>query len=72
MYVSLEELWLAESLATVGYVVIIISDSFGGWGVMRSYDFACLTKPRGRRNLLVEMHSINDGGGGEKGSWRKL
>ena len=34
MYVSLEELWLAESLATVGYVVIIISDSFGGWGVI--------------------------------------
>ena len=48
--------WLA------GYVIIVISASFGGRGAMRSYDFACPLEPRGRHILsLVEAYSVGGG-----------
>ena len=50
---SLKARWLLERSSVVGYVVIVVSSLFGGQGSMRSCDFACLPKTRGRRTLLV-------------------
>ena len=38
---SPEALWLVERSAAVGYVVIVVSALFIGWGVTWSYDFVC-------------------------------
>ena len=57
-----EARWLADKLAAAGYVVIIISELFGGLGSMRSNDFVYLTEPRRRHILsLVETYSVGDG-----------
>ena len=72
MDASPEARWLAERLSVAGYVVLVVLASFGGWGVTRSYAFACLPEPRGGRNLLVAAYSGGGEGEGEKGSWHKL
>ena len=52
-----EARWLAERLEVAGYVVLVVSASFSGWGATRSYAFACLSEPRGRRTLSVVAYS---------------
>ena len=66
---SLEARWLAYRLAVAGYVIIIVSTLFGGWGETRSYDFACPPEPRGggRTLSVVEDYSV---GGGALCWWR--
>ena len=53
MDVSLEARWLGERSAAAGYVVIIISDSFGSQGVMWSYDSAFPPESRGQYIMLL-------------------
>ena len=67
---SLEARWLTERLAAAGYLVLVISASFGGQGATRSCAFAFPPKPKGGRTLSVTAYS--GGGGGKKGIWRKL
>ena len=55
MYASPEVRWLAERLIAAGYIVIVVLDSFGGWGVMWLYTFTCTPKPRERRTMLVTV-----------------
>ena len=52
---SLKARWLLERSSAVGYVVIVVSASFGGRGETRSCGFACLPKTRGRCTLLVTV-----------------
>ena len=52
---SLKARWLLERSSAVGYVVIVVSASFGGQGATWSCDFACLPKTGGRRNLMVTV-----------------
>ena len=68
------------------YVVVVVSASFVGQGETHPYAFACSPKPRGGAysvggvvlyqwggiTLLVAVHSVGYGGGGERGSWYKL
>ena len=56
--------WLAERLAVVGYVIIVVLDSFYGRGTMRLYDFMTAQTDG-------EVYSGGGGGGGEKLSWCK-
>ena len=63
---SLEARWLTERLAAAGYVVIVVSASFGGQGATRSYAFACLPEPRGQRTLSEAEAEA------QRGSWHKL
>ena len=39
----------------MGYVVIVVSASFGGRGEMWSCDFLCLPKPMGSHTLSVAV-----------------
>ena len=65
----LEARWLAERLEASGYVFIVILALFGSREDMQSYDFVCLTKPRGRCILaLVETYSVD---GGALYLWRR-
>ena len=50
---SPEARWLAERSAAAGYVVVIVSTSFGGWGATPSYDFAFPPGLRGWLTLAV-------------------
>ena len=50
---SLEAQWLMDRSEAAGYVVIVVSASFGGQRTMRLYAFICLPEPRGRSNLSV-------------------
>ena len=69
MYASLEARWLMEISEAAGYVVLVVSASFGRRGATRSYYFACTPEPRERSTLPVATYS--GGGGRKKGSWRK-
>ena len=62
--------WSSDRSETAGYVVIVVSDLFGGQEEKRSYDFACPPKLKGRRTLSVAAYYGRDRG--EKGSWRRL
>ena len=44
---------LSERLTAVGYVIIVISASFGVQRATLLYDFACPSKPTGQRTLSV-------------------
>ena len=46
-------------MAAVVYVVVIVSASFGGREVTRSYAFACPPKTRGRHNLSVVEEEVD-------------
>ena len=59
--------WLGERSTSAGYVVVIVSDLFGGQGEMRSYYFAYPPRPKVRHTLLVATHSVGYRGGGKKG-----
>ena len=62
MDASMEARWLAERSAATGYAVVVISASLSGGGAMRSYDFVCPPKPRGRHILLLaEAYYAGDG-----------
>ena len=57
---SLKARWLLERSSAVGYVVIVLSASFGGRGATRSCYCAHLPKTRGRRTLLVTVEEAEE------------
>ena len=67
-HASLEARWLAERSAVVGYIIIVVSSLFGSRAATRSYAFACPTKPRGRRTLLVAVAVVEAEGKKEVGA----
>ena len=53
---------LTERSEATRYVAVIVSESFNGWGAMRSNDFACPFEPRGRSTMLVvESYYVSGG-----------
>ena len=57
---------MTERSAAAGYVIIVVLESFGGWGATRSYNFACLPEPRKGRFMSGASQSDYYGGGGKK------